>query len=595
MCGIGGALHVDVRRGEDLPLAGRALRERLAHRGPDGEGAYVGDGAWLVHTRLALVDIAGGAQPLQTPDGRFTLVVNGEIYGHRARREALLARGAVFRTTSDAEVLLWAIALDGPEAVAHLEGEYAFCVWDSVARRAWLGRDLLGVKPLVLARRGRSLWFASEAQALRAALPGLEVDVDAVARAFACPPLSGSDALPYRGVESAPAGVVLEVSDGDVRVVVDRRRRRKSAAADLDGALVAALRAAVSDRIDADVEVGAFLSGGVDSTAMVAAALDDPRAPRPLRCTSIAYAGPRRAGSIVVGDDAEHVRGLAARWPLALTTIGSVDDAERLRVLEAVWASQDRIAAWEQELSQRRLAEAAVKSIKAVLVGDAADETHAGYTFLLETPTCLHPAAFVARFGGALRRAMLRPERRGAVDDIIDDALAVASAHDAPFGGSDVNAARRATTAVIQGRWLPRLLHNGDLHTMAVSLEARVPFADERVVAVADAIDVNDAYAEEDDDDPVPEKRVLRRALRGLVPASILARRKSALPRDEDAGPHFQRLLRERLDGSGRERLATIVDIDAARALLDRDPHDDVVRAALFSTLSVEAFLRHHG
>jgi len=633
MCGIAGVLFLDdsdrgtLRRRRPPPSFLSRLQDRLAHRGPDGAGCFVDDGVGLVHTRLAINDVHGGQQPLSTPDGRFTLVVNGEIYGHRRQRLRLQGQGAQFSSASDAEVLLWALALHGIDGLDDIEGEFAFCLWDGLARQAILGRDLLGVKPLVWHRRGPTVWFASEAQALVAVLPSVTVDVDVVADTVLCPPWSGSDRLPFVGLESVPAGAVV-VADGrgPARVVRQARHRlgRSPIPAPSPHELRDALQAAVDCRLDADVPVGAFLSGGVDSTTLVALALQSNT--RPLPCFTIRFdahddcppgAGMpgstvgttvgSTAGSIVVGDDAPFVEDLARGWPLMLTRV-KASRPGLLDELEALWASQDRVAAWEQELSQRFLARAAAATVKAVLVGDAADETHFGYAFALAPELVTHPAHFMNRFGARRRRDLLVPGLRRRYDAVVDDAIAVADDDGTPFGPGLVQG-RLAMSTVILRRWLPRLLHNGDVHTMAFGLEARVPFADRRVLAVAGRVGIDDAWRDvaagdggdgdgDGDGDRVPEKRFLRRAVAGLVPDAIRRRRKSALPRDDGLGDAWQaRLAGVLRDDDARARLARVFDIPALDRLADptATPIDDEVRAVLFSVVSVDGFLRHHG
>ncbi len=618
MCGIAGRLFGGQRQGGAAPSdATRAMQRALRHRGPDGEGAFVDDDVSLLHTRLALVDVLGGTQPLQSADGRFVLVVNGEFYGRRRHMAALEARGAKPTTSSDAEVLLWTLALDGQDGLSGLEGEYAFCFWDRQRRRALLGRDVLGVKPLVWARDDDgAVVFASEAQALQRGLARPRaVDVNVVAQTFVCPPLSGREHLPLRGLQSVPAGGVLVVEDdGDGGAAVSHQRRRrhrplpspdraKASAHPQREALLTALREAVRDRCDADADVGVLWSGGLDSTAILALSSGEAdthdlvRHAYSLRFDDDAVA--RGAGSIVVGDDAAvvaaHVDVLGVRHHWA-----DASQASLLADLDALFRSQDRICAWEQELSQRALARRAALDVKAVLVGDAADETHAGYPFALSLPAVAHPRAFVERFAGPLRASLLRPSLRGAVDDVVDDCLAVAANDDVAFG-EGLRAQRRATQAVILERWLPRLLHNGDLHTMAFGLEARVPFADERVLAVAAAIDLDDAFGANndgaDDIEALPEKRVLRAALSGVVPPTIAQRAKSALPRDERSGPAYRRRLREALGAPRRrEALASIFDLGAVDAFVGSDAVvDDAERTVLFSLLAIDGFFRFHG
>jgi asparagine synthase (glutamine-hydrolysing) len=573
------------------------------HRGPDGAGSFVDDGVALVHTRLALVDVSGGAQPLRSPDGRYALIVNGELYGHRARLKHLEARGAQPQTRSDGEVLLWTLILDGPAGLDAVVGEYAFCFWDGRTRQAIVGRDVLGVKPLVWANDDDGAFvFASELKALRQGLHArARLCEQTLAQTFVCPPLSGRDALPVAGARSLPAGavaVVVEGADGagDLRLL--RRRRHHAFSGEGPKAspaqLADALRAAVADRCDADVQVGALWSGGLDSTAILALSppAEHGRHTYSLRLDdgAVGHGG----DSIVVDDDAAVVAAHVDDFTIAHHWVCASRDA-LLDDLEGLFASQDRVVAWEQELSQRALARRARTDVKAVLVGDAADETHAGYPFALLPPTVTHPAAFLRRFGAGLRTSLLRPTLRDAADAVVDDCLAVAADAGAAFD-ADLGTQRRGMSAVILERWLPRLLHNGDVHTMAFGLEARVPFADERVLAVAQGVAIDDAFCDARGlvDGCGPEKRFLKAALAGVVPPAIVARAKSALPRDERLGPAYRAVLQRRL-ADPQHALATIFDIDALRALSSQTHVvDDGERMALFSVLAVDGYLRHH-
>jgi asparagine synthase (glutamine-hydrolysing) len=623
MCGIGGVLFAP-DDDDDGPRRGRApprwtvrMRTALGHRGPDGDGCFVDDGVALVHTRLALVDPVGGAQPIVSDAG--VLVANGEIYNHRALRAALVAEGIPCATASDCAVLHAWLVRHGEGGLDRVEGEYAFCFWDRRRRRAVLGRDPLGVKPLVIGQLGRALWFASEARALLSSWPGpRRFDDDVVAATILCPPLSGDD-VPFVGLHSAPPGAVIVVDDDGrrVRTHVPRRFRFAGHGQGEDPAVVApalhdALAAAVDDRLVADATVGAFLSGGLDSAAIVARARRT--APR-LPCVSLRLEHHRKVGlddadrgglaagaaaavtrpgttpgSIVVDDDAPWTARLADAWGLTLheawaTRAALVED------LDALCRTQDRLVAWEQELSQRALARTAAQHMKAVLVGDAADETHAGYAFALVADVARSPGAFVDRFAGAHRTALLK-DGAGARTRLLDRLGALADEDGVRFDGT-VEGGRRATSALIVARWLPRLLHNGDRHTMAFSLEARVPFADRRVLEVARRVTVADAFVA---GPAVVEKAVLRRAVEPWLPPEVATRKKSALPRDDGLGPVWQRLLGARLVGAGDEgarnvdRLARWLEPDALLRLVDpasTDARDDGLRQVVFTALTL--------
>jgi asparagine synthase (glutamine-hydrolysing) len=267
MCGIGGIL------GPADGLDGAALLASLFHRGPDAQAdARPAPGVWLGATRLAINDLSpAGNQPMSTADGALVVVHNGEIYNAPALRAELQSRGHAFRSHCDTEVLLHGYRQWGDDVVHHVEGMFAFALWDGPRRRALLARDPLGIKPLWLARRGPTLVFASEVRALIAAgAAGRSLSLDAVGAFLA----TGSVAEPHaivRGVESLPPGHLLVV-EGEA----GSPRRYWSLPAPRPDATVEEARREVRERLDqsvagclhADVPVGLLLSGGIDSAAL---------------------------------------------------------------------------------------------------------------------------------------------------------------------------------------------------------------------------------------------------------------------------------------------------------------------------------------
>jgi asparagine synthase (glutamine-hydrolysing) len=274
MCGIAGYA------GPGSPELLRQMLKTLTHRGPDDEGWWVEPGLGLGMTRLAIIDPAGGRQPMASADGRLRLVFNGEIYNFRRLRAELEGRGHVFRTRSDTEVILAAWAEWGEEALAHLHGMFAFALWDAGRRRLVLARDRLGKKPLYHWRRGPLLLFASEIKALLCH-PAVDRDLDADALhhylAFGYTP---ADRSIFAGVAKLPPAHLARVSeDGDVTTA--RYWSLPAGAAATAGAVAAgearalvreAVREAVRLRLEADVPLGVFLSGGIDSSVVVACA-----------------------------------------------------------------------------------------------------------------------------------------------------------------------------------------------------------------------------------------------------------------------------------------------------------------------------------
>ncbi|MDJ0890921.1 MAG: asparagine synthase (glutamine-hydrolyzing) [Gammaproteobacteria bacterium] len=266
MCGVAGWFcAAKVARRDAEPRLQRMV-QALSHRGPDGEGAYVGKHVALGHRRLAIIDLASGTQPMESGDGSVHIVFNGEIYNFRELRRSLEKQGYAFRTRSDTEVILVLYLAQGWRGFAKLRGMYAFALWDQRTETGWLVRDPLGIKPLFFQHTERgTLSFASEAKALFAGgghKPELAPEALHLVLNFRY--LPGDRSL-FEGIEQVSPGQVLEWRPGEAL----RRHRLPSTAAD-DLPVLDALEDSVLRHLCADVQVGAYLSGGVDS-ALVAA------------------------------------------------------------------------------------------------------------------------------------------------------------------------------------------------------------------------------------------------------------------------------------------------------------------------------------
>lgn len=585
MCGIAGLIRFNSLGvgadgpGEDACVRARGMRAALRHRGPDGEGEAVFADGVVVHTRLSLLDRAGGAQPMTSADGRYVLVFNGEIYNHLELRGRL---SHAFRTRSDAETLLAAFLAWGPGCVQFLNGMFAFFVWDTVARRGFLARDPLGVKPLAYAWDGEEFVFASEAGVVaRARRSRVRACEEAVLEVLVAPCFSGVERSMFAGVEYLQPGCWAEVGPGGpvVRRYFNYEVARDGAPD--DESLRAAFKIAVRRTCVADERVGVFLSGGLDSSAVaVVAASAEPRVEEAL---TIGFEGmdgyDYGRSTIVVSNDLEFV-GLAADAAGVRCTRVEVARGDLAADLERISTTNDALPAWEQEVAQDRLARAAAAAgMKAVLVGDAADETHFGYHFLLDAAATADPSVIIKRFGGvAVRR------------EVMADPVAVFADRYRAWmrPGTEREDQVADTTRLIVERWLPRLLHNGDIHTMRSGVEARVPFADVDLLALAMAVSPRAGLAE-------GEKTRLRAALRGVVPEAIRTRRKSALPKDQGAEAVYRREA-VRLLAEPPELVRALVDLEAVAATLaSARALDERERAGLFRVIGLCHFARHHG
>ena len=576
MCGIAGIVRFDGGAAAQIDRA-RAMRARLRHRGPDGEGELVGADFVLQHTRLALLDREGGAQPMTTPDGRHAIVYNGEVYNHRELRAEL---AYPFCTRSDAETVLAAFAAWGPDCVRRFNGMFAFFVWDRALRRGFLARDPLGVKPAAYAWDGQEFMFASEAQAIAHTREApARGDSGAILEYLVAPCFSGVERPMFADIEYLPPGHTLTL---DITGVTRTRYFRFEVARAGEGPEPAQVGAAFDRAVEraclADEPIGVLLSGGLDSSAVAGVAARV--LPAPPRAYTIALEGMSEydysRSTIVISDDLPFAE-LAARSAGLPLTIVQAPRGELARDLERLAADNDALPAWEQELALARLVRAAAGDVKAALVGDAADETHFGYHFLLDAAALASPRTILERLGQA-------PVRR----DVLADPLATfAGRYAAWLGRGDSRVADM--TALIVERWLPRLLHNGDAHGMHAGLELRVPFADVELLALAAAVPPARGLA------GGVEKALLRAALRGRVPEQIRTRRKSALPKDQGNAAALQREARRCL-ADAPALVTDLVDVPAVRELADgRRALDERERAALFRVVCLCHFGHHHG
>ncbi|MCC6250698.1 MAG: asparagine synthase (glutamine-hydrolyzing) [Rubrivivax sp.] len=273
MCGIHGLINLDGQPVEPRWLT--AMGDITAHRGPDDEGQHIDGDCGIAMRRLSIIDLAGGHQPISTADGALTIVCNGEIYNYREMRAELQALGQRFKTGSDSETLLHGYAAWGDEVVQRLNGMFGFALWDARRRRLLIGRDRLGAKPLYVWQDERRLGFATEAKALLK-LSGVrtELNHDALADYLHLGYVPAPQSI-FRGIRKLPPATLLAVEDGRVR---EWRWWRMPAAVDRrvsEDEWVQRIREGIDRSVHmqmvSDVPIGAFLSGGVDSSAVVAA------------------------------------------------------------------------------------------------------------------------------------------------------------------------------------------------------------------------------------------------------------------------------------------------------------------------------------
>lgn len=374
MCGIAGIFHPDVPKPVN-PARVKAMANVLAHRGPDGSGAWTAPGVGLGHRRLSIIDLKGGAQPMLTPDKRVAISYNGEIYNFREVRKELEALGHIFRSDSDTEVILAGWRQWGPECLGRFNGMFAFALYDSGADLLFLARDRLGVKPLFLAELpDGALIFASELKGLLAhpllrRSPNPQAIEDYLAFGYV-----PDDSSILAGVSKLAAGHYLLVRRGHPisRPVqwwnVDFANPSTASAAQLEEELVEHLRRAVRSRMVADVPLGAFLSGGVDSSAVVALMAEASRSA--VETCSIGF-------DEADHDETRYARLVADRFATHhRTRIVASDD---FGLIDTLVDAFDEPFADASALATYRVSELAREKVKVSLSGDGADEAFAGY------------------------------------------------------------------------------------------------------------------------------------------------------------------------------------------------------------------------
>ena len=370
MCGIAGYLSAVQLPGQVL----ERMTERLRHRGPDA-GDYYRDGALaLGHRRLSVIDIEGSPQPMSTPDGALTIVFNGEIYNFAALRAELAARGHAFRTHGDTEVLLYAYREYGTAMLEHLRGMFVFALWDRAAQRLFIARDHLGVKPLYYAWDGATLVFGSELKALLEH-PGVsrELDLDALGLYLESQYIPAPKSA-YRQVRKLEPGHALSLERG--RLTVERYWRPNYAhKLDLSeeealARMETELRGSVASMLVADVPLGSFLSGGVDSSVVSALMADI--AKRPIDTFTLGFHGDTAMS--------EHTHAaLVSRHIGARHHVLMIDPGDMLAAL-GQWADTfDEPFADPAALPTMLLAKLTRQHVTVVLTGEGADEVFSGY------------------------------------------------------------------------------------------------------------------------------------------------------------------------------------------------------------------------
>ena len=374
MCGIAGVVAIEGDLAPRLRAAIRDMTSTLAHRGPDGQAVFVDGVAALGHRRLAIIDRAGGAQPMANEDETCWIVFNGEIYNHRELRHHLELRGHRFRTNSDTEAILHAYEEHGADCISMLHGMFALAIYDVRSRELLLARDRLGKKPLFYATLGGALHFASEMKALRRS-PAWDPTLDfSELEGYLSLGYFVAPGTVYRSVKKLPAGHWLRLRNGRIEVRkywdIERFDDHPATGPALENIVEDTIRAAVRDRLESEVPLGAFLSGGIDS-GLVVSFMADALGPG-VTTTSVGF-----------GETAHNELDAAALTAARFKTAHHVEivPPDLTSVLDRVVAGFDEPFADASAVPTFHVAKMARRHVTVVLSGDGGDEAFGGYSF----------------------------------------------------------------------------------------------------------------------------------------------------------------------------------------------------------------------
>lgn len=613
MCGIVGWVGDPGGRNAEERL--RLMCDAIRHRGPDDVGYEVRGDRALGMRRLSIIDLAGGHQPIQNEDGSISVVFNGEIYNYRELRQELRSRGHDFRTRSDTEVLVHLYEERGPDLVHQLRGMFTFALWDDRTESLLLARDRLGIKPAFYrALPGGGVAFASELKALRAGgLAGSGLDPRAIATFLALGYIPDPWSA-YQEVRKLPPGHTLVWKRGEAL----RIQRYWAPPAEADESLDfeeagseirRLLEESVGLRLVADVPLGAFLSGGLDSSAVVAEMAR--QVPRPVKTFSIGFAEPEF-------NEAPAAAAVSGALGTEYHELIVSPDVESL--ITDVALAFDEPFADSSAIPTLLVSRLASQHVKVVLSGDGGDELFGGYTryrdYARRGGELPRPArALLVALGRRLPHAAfgrnrileLGRSRQGRYVGMVADPLAVeeggvAAARTLELAPKwDTLLARQFEEAAARDA-VGQLLHvdllsylPGDILTkvdrmsMAASIEARVPLLDHRLVELACRIPTGSKIRNG------TGKMVFREAVRDLVPDVSLEKKKQGF--GVPLRPWFRGPLRSQVEELGRPSspLGDWVETDAVRRIVNehtrgRRDHSPL----LWKLLILERWLQQH-
>jgi asparagine synthase (glutamine-hydrolysing) len=554
MCAICGIVNFTAADPVDRTVIEK-MTQALAHRGPDDDGYFIEGQVGLGHRRLSIIDLSGGKQPIFNEDESAAIIFNGEIYNYQDLAAGLASAGHTFKTRSDTETILHAYEEYGEDCVRHLRGMFGFAIWDRRARRLLLARDRLGVKPIYYYRDGRFLAFASEIKALLE-IPSIprEVDPEALDLYLSLRYVPGPRTM-FKNIFRLPPGHLLVVDEAGVRIKkywdIDYAAAESHSPKDLLERFQDLLDESVRMRLIAEVPLGVFLSGGLDSSAILA--------------QMSKVTGGERIKTFSVGyetfDEKEEEANEFEYARLAAKAFSAEHHEYRLSAKEFEESAPDLVWHLDEPLADPSaiplyfISKLAREHITVVLSGEGADEILGGYgiyrrMLALDQIYRRSPAGLLApwlarlapsealrhyvrmsgqpletRYRGVSRGFGAEGKRRLIGEDRVNESERQLQC----VFGEYFNAVEKASPLnrmlyVDAKVWLPDdLLIKADKMTMATGLELRVPFLDHKLVEFAATLPDNRKLNG-------TGKAILRQAMRGVLPDAIIDRPKKGFP-----------------------------------------------------------------
>ncbi|MCM6762394.1 N-acetylglutaminylglutamine amidotransferase [Rathayibacter sp. ZW T2_19] len=591
MCGLAGEIRLDGRRAEVAAVD--RMSGCLTDRGPDGDGVWARGPVALAHRRLSIIDLSvAGSQPMVDAALGLSIVFNGCIYNHRQLRAELEAKGHRFFSHSDTEVIGKAYAQWGEDCVDRFLGMFAFVIVEHESGRVVMARDRLGIKPLYLDETRERIRFASTLQALLAGgVADTSIDRTALMLYLSFHSVVPAPRTILAGVTKLPPATVRVIEpDGTSRervywepVFTRDPERADWSERDWQDALIASFRTAVERRMVADVPVGVLLSGGIDSSLVVALLAEAGQSG--LQTFSIGFDS---AGG-ESGDEFEYSTLVAQRFGTDHHRI-RIDSSRLLPGIDGAVRAMSEPMVSHDAVAFYLLSQDVAQHVKVVQSGQGADEVLGGYDWyppLAGVPRAEAAEAYASvffdrRFPGL--QALLQPEWRGE-----DAATAfVAERFGRPGADTSVDAALRSDTTVML---VDDPVKRVDNMTMASGLEARVPFLDHEFVELVGRIPPELKLAD-------GGKGVLKRAVRGIVPDEVIDRRKGYFPVPairQLEGPYLERVRAALTDPSARARGIFDPAVVEARLAAPNETRTRLGSNELWQLALLEMWLQEHG